>query len=38
MIAETRFTSKNYFKFDGYNMYDTKHPDGSAHVGIETYK
>lgn len=33
MISETRFTEKNYFKIKGYRMYDTKHPDGTAHGG-----
>ncbi len=23
MVSETRFTTKNYFKIDGYSMYDT---------------
>ncbi len=33
LISETRFTSKNFFKIDGYSVYNTKHPDGKAHGG-----
>ena len=33
MVSETRFTIKNYFKLNGYKIYDTKHPDGTAHGG-----
>ncbi len=33
MISETRFTIKNYFQINGYKIYDTKHPDGTAHGG-----
>lgn len=33
LISETRFTKNNYFKINGYSIYDTKHPDGKAHGG-----
>ena len=34
LILETHFTCKSYLKIHGYNiLYDTKHPDGTAHGG-----
>lgn len=33
LISETHFTHKNYLNIRGYNIYDTKHPDGTAHGG-----
>lgn len=33
LISETHFTDKNYFSIPRYNVYDTKHPDGTAHGG-----
>ena len=33
LISETHFTCKSYLKIRGYNIYDTKHPDGTAHGG-----
>ena len=32
-ISETHFTMRNYFKFPNYTLYDTPHPDGTAHEG-----
>lgn len=33
LISETHFTEKNYLKFNGYKLYDTKHPSGKGHGG-----
>jgi len=33
LISETHFTVKSYLKIPNYNIYDTKHPDGTAHGG-----
>lgn len=33
LISETHFTHRNYIKIPNYKMYDTKHPDGTAHGG-----
>ena len=33
LASETHFTEKSYFKINDYIMYDTKHPDGTAHGG-----
>jgi hypothetical protein len=34
LISETHFTIKSYFKIPNYAIYDTQHPDGTAHGGI----
>jgi exonuclease III len=36
LISETHFTDKNYFHLPRYNMYQTNHPDGTAHGGTAT--
>lgn len=33
LISETHFTNRSYLKLHNYIIYDTKHPDGSAHGG-----
>jgi hypothetical protein len=33
LISETHFTTKSYFKIPNYTIYDTQHPDGTAHGG-----
>ena len=33
LISETRFTTRSYFKIPNYTIYDTQHPDGTAHGG-----
>ena len=33
LISETRFTMRSYFKLPNYTIYDTPHPDGTAHGG-----
>lgn len=33
LISETHFTKRSYFKIPNYILYDTKHPDGTAHGG-----
>lgn len=33
LISETHFTAWSYFKIPGYDTYNTKHPDGTAHGG-----
>lgn len=33
LISETHFTNKNYLRIKNYTIYDTKHPDGTAHGG-----
>ena len=31
LISETHFTKKSYIKIPNYSIYDTQHPDGTAH-------
>ena len=31
LISETHFTTRSYFKLPNYTIYDTQHPDGTAH-------
>jgi exonuclease III len=33
LISETHFTEKNYFHIPRYKLYQTNHPDGTAHGG-----
>jgi len=33
LISETHFTTRSYFKSQNYVIYDTQHPDGTAHRG-----
>lgn len=33
LISETHFTTKNFLKIHKYSIYDTKHPDRTAHGG-----
>jgi hypothetical protein len=33
LISETHFTTKSYIKIPNYTVYDTQHPDGTAHGG-----
>jgi len=33
LISETHFTTRSYFKIPNYSVYDTQHPDGTAHGG-----
>ncbi len=33
LISETHFIEKSFFKVQNYEIYDTKHPDGTAHGG-----
>lgn len=33
LICETHFIKKSYLKIPIFSVYDTKHPDGSAHGG-----
>jgi len=33
LISETHFTTRSYFKVPNYAIYDTQHPDGTAHGG-----
>ena len=33
LISESHLTNKSYFKIPGYEVYDTKSPDGTAHGG-----
>jgi exonuclease III len=33
LIAETHFTTRSQFKILNYAIYDTQHPDGTAHGG-----
>ena len=32
-ISETHFTERSYLAIPGYNVYNTQHPDGTAHGG-----
>jgi hypothetical protein len=34
LISESHFTMKSYIKIPNYMIYDTQHPDGTAHGGI----
>jgi hypothetical protein len=34
LIAETHFTNRSYIKILNYQIYDTKHPDDTAHGAI----
>lgn len=38
LIAETHFTNKSYFNIPRYSVYQTYHPDGTAHTGIKHYE
>ena len=33
LVSETHFTNWTHFKIPHYDIYDTKHPDGTAHGG-----
>ena len=33
LISETHFTRKSYLKIPNYTIYNTEHPDGTAHGG-----
>jgi len=33
LISETHFTTRSYFKITNFAIYDTQHPDGTAHGG-----
>ena len=33
LISETHFTTKSYINIPNYSVYDTQHPDGTAHGG-----
>jgi hypothetical protein len=33
LITETFFTKRSYFTIPNYTIYDTQHPDGTAHEG-----
>jgi exonuclease III len=33
LISETHFTKKGYINISNYSVYDTQHPDGTAHGG-----
>ena len=33
LISETHFTMKSHIKIHNYTIYDTQHPDGTAHGG-----
>jgi hypothetical protein len=33
LIVETQFTNRSYIKIPNYQIYDTKHPDDTAHGG-----
>lgn len=33
LVSETHFTNKSHFNVRNYTVYDTKHPDGTAHGG-----
>jgi hypothetical protein len=33
LISETHFTKKSYIRTPNYSIYDTQHPDGTAHGG-----
>lgn len=33
LVSETHFTNRSYFNIRNYTIYDTKHPDGTAHGG-----
>lgn len=33
LVLETHFTKKTYFNIPKHNMYQTMHPDGTAHGG-----
>ena len=33
LISEIHFTTKSYIKIPNYRIYDTRHPDGTAHGG-----
>jgi hypothetical protein len=33
LISETNSTTRSYFKIPNYAIYDTQHPDGTAHEG-----
>jgi hypothetical protein len=33
LISKTDFTTKRYLKIHNYTIYDTQHPDGTAHGG-----
>jgi len=33
LISERYFTERSYFKIPNYAIYDTQHPDGTAHGG-----
>lgn len=33
LISETHFTNRSFIRIPGYQIYDTPHPDGTAHGG-----
>lgn len=33
LISETHYTNRSFLKIHNYKIYDTKHPDGTAHGG-----
>lgn len=33
LVSETHFTNRSFLKINKYTLYDTKHPDGTAHGG-----
>lgn len=33
LVSETHFTDRSFFRCPGYTVYDTRHPDGTAHAG-----
>jgi hypothetical protein len=33
LISETHFTNRSFFRLTDYKIYDSKHPDGTAHGG-----
>lgn len=33
LVSETRFTNKSHIKIQNYSIYNTNHPDGTAHGG-----
>ena len=33
LVSENHFTSKSHFVIPGYSLYNTNHPDGTAHGG-----
>ena len=36
LILETHFTCESYLKIHDYNIYGTKHPDGTIHKGLQS--